>query len=49
MTAALGSPYNASVVASGGAGPYAYAITSGALPPPLAIDAGTGAITGTPR
>jgi hypothetical protein len=47
--AALGSPYSSSVTASGGAGPYSYAITSGVLPPPLAINPGTGAITGTPN
>ncbi|MDR1529098.1 MAG: putative Ig domain-containing protein, partial [Burkholderiales bacterium] len=37
-----------SIVASGGASPYSYAVTVGALPPGLAINAVTGAISGTP-
>ncbi len=43
-----GTPYNASIVASGGAGPYTYAVTSGALPHNLSLNVNTGAITGTP-
>lgn len=42
------SPYSASLSASGGIPPYAWAITSGQLPPGLHFNAATGAITGTP-
>jgi large repetitive protein len=41
-------PYNQTVSASGGTGPYTFALTSGALPTGLSLNAGTGAITGTP-
>ena len=34
--------------AAGGTTPYAWSLASGSLPPGLALDAGTGAITGTP-
>jgi uncharacterized protein YhjY with autotransporter beta-barrel domain len=45
----LGAAYSASITAaSGGTSPYAYAITAGALPGGLVLNAGTGAITGTP-
>lgn len=37
-----------SYAASGGAGPYTWSIASGALPTGLSINAGTGAVTGTP-
>jgi hypothetical protein len=40
--------YNQTVSVSGGAGPYIFAVSSGSLPPGLALDANTGAITGTP-
>src|SRR5206468_62904 len=40
--------YTQTVTASGGTAPYSYAITSGSLPAGLALNAGTGAITGTP-
>ncbi len=40
--------YSQSVSVGGGITPYTWTITSGALPPPLAINASTGAITGTP-
>ncbi|MBV9558747.1 MAG: putative Ig domain-containing protein [Pseudolabrys sp.] len=43
-----GSAYNQTVTASGGTGPYTYAVTSGALPTGLALNTSTGAITGTP-
>lgn len=36
------------VVASGGATPYTWSITSGALPPGLQLNSSTGAISGTP-
>lgn len=45
----LGSPYSASITAaSGGTAPYSYAVTAGALPGGLSINAASGAITGTP-
>lgn len=44
----LGTPYSATVTATGGVGPYTFAVTSGALPQGLVIDGNTGAITGTP-
>jgi hypothetical protein len=47
-TPVVGTPYSQVVSASGGAAPYAYAVTSGALPPPLSLNSSTGAITGTP-
>jgi hypothetical protein len=43
-----GTPYNQTVVGIGGTAPYAYSIVAGALPAGLALNAGTGAITGTP-
>ncbi|WP_161490891.1 MULTISPECIES: IPT/TIG domain-containing protein [unclassified Ensifer] len=36
------------VAASGGTGPYSYAVTSGSLPPGLTLNASTGAMSGTP-
>jgi large repetitive protein len=45
----LGTAYSAAISpASGGTAPYAYAVTAGALPGGLTLNAGTGAITGTP-
>jgi hypothetical protein len=45
----VGLPYtNVTLWASGGAPPYAWAVTSGALPDGLALDALTGNIGGTP-
>ncbi|HTV35371.1 MAG TPA: putative Ig domain-containing protein [Xanthobacteraceae bacterium] len=46
--AVLGAPYNQIVTATGGTGPYTYAIIAGALPPGLAFNTSTGQITGTP-
>ncbi|HEX7339127.1 MAG TPA: putative Ig domain-containing protein [Rhodanobacteraceae bacterium] len=46
--AQAGAAYNQTVTASGGVAPYSYAITTGALPAGLTLDASTGAITGTP-
>ncbi len=44
-----GTPYSATVTATGSTAlPYTYAVSSGALPPVLSLDSGTGAITGTP-
>ncbi|MFO0726369.1 MAG: putative Ig domain-containing protein [Myxococcota bacterium] len=44
----VGTAYAAALSASGGAPPYAFTIASGALPPGLSLDPGTGAISGTP-
>jgi hypothetical protein len=41
-------PYAALVVASGGSGSFKWSLTSGALPPGLALDGNTGGITGAP-
>ena len=46
--ATAGGPFVATVVGSGGVGPYKFAVTAGALPPGLSLDANTGKITGTP-
>jgi len=46
--AVLGIPYNASIVATGGAGGYGFTVTQGQLPAGLSLNADTGAITGTP-
>lgn len=40
--------YTGNVVASGGTGPYTYAVTAGSLPPGLSLDPATGNITGVP-
>ncbi|MFC3551316.1 putative Ig domain-containing protein, partial [Lysobacter cavernae] len=46
--ATVGAAYNQTVSASGGTAPYAFAISAGALPAGLMLDANSGAITGTP-
>ncbi|MBE5315011.1 MAG: putative Ig domain-containing protein [Xanthomonadales bacterium] len=47
--ATLGAAYSAAISpASGGTAPYVYALTAGDLPNGLTLNAGTGAITGTP-
>jgi hypothetical protein len=43
-----GTTYSASLAATGGITPLAYAITGGALPNGLTLNASSGAITGTP-
>jgi uncharacterized protein YhjY with autotransporter beta-barrel domain len=43
-----GIAYSQTVTASGGTGPYSFAVTSGALPTGLVLNAGSGAISGTP-
>jgi hypothetical protein len=42
-----GLPYSSSLVASGGVAPYTFSLSSGVLPPGLALNASTGAISGT--
>lgn len=44
----VGAAYNASLMASGGASPYNWSLTSGSLPAGLALNASTGKISGTP-
>lgn len=45
----LAAAYSAAITpASGGTAPYSYAVTAGALPGGLTLNASTGAITGTP-
>lgn len=41
-------PYDQTVQATGGTGPYGYAVTAGGLPVGLTLEAATGRITGTP-
>ncbi len=43
----VGSPYSQSLSAGGGAAPYTYSVTSGSLPPGLALS-GAGLLSGTP-
>ncbi len=45
-TVAIG--YSAAISASGGAAPYTYSLTSGALPAGVTLNASTGALSGTP-
>jgi hypothetical protein len=44
----VGVAYSAPLYATGGATPYTWALTGGALPTGLSLNASTGAITGTP-
>jgi YVTN family beta-propeller protein len=44
----IGQPYSALLIASGGIPPFAWSIKSGALPPGVSLDAGSGVISGTP-
>jgi Putative Ig domain len=46
--ATVGTPYSQSVSATGGTGSYTFSVTAGTLPAGLALNATTGAITGTP-
>jgi alpha-tubulin suppressor-like RCC1 family protein len=43
-----GNPYAQTIVASGGASPYTFAVTGGSLPPGLALNGTTGVLSGTP-
>ncbi|MEA2475790.1 MAG: hypothetical protein QOE06_3705, partial [Thermoleophilaceae bacterium] len=43
-----GTPYSASLAATGGTGPFTFSITAGALPPGVSLNSITGAISGTP-
>lgn len=43
----VGAPYSSGVSASGAVSPYTYAVTTGTLPFGLALNAATGAVTGT--
>ncbi len=47
-TGVIGTAYNQTVTASGGAAPYTFSVTSGALPTGLVLNPATGAITGVP-
>ncbi|UXN75915.1 Ig domain-containing protein (plasmid) [Devosia sp. A8/3-2] len=47
-SATVGTPYSLTISGSGGAAPYSYGISSGALPDGLGLDPTTGAIVGTP-
>jgi len=42
------TPYQGTLIASGGTVPYTWSVTSGTLPTPLALLASTGQISGTP-
>jgi subtilisin family serine protease len=44
----VGSAYGATLQATGGTTPYSWSLDPGPLPPGLALDSSTGAITGTP-
>jgi uncharacterized repeat protein (TIGR01451 family) len=43
-----GAPYNQTVTTTGGQAPVTFAVTAGALPPNVMLNAATGAVTGTP-
>ena len=49
LTGTVGTAYSQSVTASGGTGPYTYALTTGTLPGGLTLNGTTGAISGTPN
>ena len=43
-----GEAYSQSLVATGGTAPHLYTVTDGSIPPGLALDPNTGALSGTP-
>ncbi|MBL8212194.1 MAG: cadherin-like domain-containing protein [Bryobacterales bacterium] len=47
-TGQVGVPYSSAFLASGGAGGYTFSLSGGALPTPLVLTPGTGAVAGTP-
>ena len=47
-SAEVGIPFSRSAAATGGSGTYTWSVSSGALPPGLALDAGKGTVAGTP-
>lgn len=47
-SATVGTPYDDFITASGGTGPYTFAIIAGALPDGLTLNTATGEVTGTP-
>jgi hypothetical protein len=46
--ASVGSSYNGSVSVAGGSAPYTFSTASGELPPGVALNQSTGAVSGTP-
>ena len=44
----VGSPYNQSLVITGGTAPYSYSLAGGQLPPGLTLNPTTGALSGVP-
>ncbi len=46
--AALETAYSSNITVSGGLAPYTFTVTAGALPAGLALNASTGAVSGTP-
>src|SRR5579871_1330359 len=44
----VGDFYSQTITASGGTGPYMFAVSTGSLPPGLSLDPSTGVISGTP-
>ncbi|MFG6466295.1 fibronectin type III domain-containing protein [Roseateles sp. BYS87W] len=46
--AQVGVPYSQALSATGGNAPYSFSVSAGTLPPGLALNASTGALSGTP-